>query len=305
MEQPLISIVLCTYNGERFLRQQIESILAQTYTAIELVISDDGSTDDTISIIKEYSSRHRVKYFFQKTNIGISANFSFAASKCSGDFIAFSDQDDFWLPRKLEELYGSLDGCELIYCDSELVNENLEKIGKKTSDIRKMYSGEDARCYLFYSVVWGHGMLIRRSLLEACVPFPEKPHHDIWIAFKGLTRGKIKYLDKSLTLYRQHGSSTSKTIRTYQTSRSMEKRYSDFRDQLNWMKLMSEHDRPEHRDWYSELIGHFSKRQSGKFAWPLFFFLWRNRKIVFRFSTKGLTSQLVEMVKRSRGEKQI
>ena len=86
--EPLISIALCTYNGANFLQQQLDSILNQTYKHIELVIVDDGSSDGTKDILKQYAAKYeQIKLYFNETNIGFNANFQKAISFCSGDFI--------------------------------------------------------------------------------------------------------------------------------------------------------------------------------------------------------------------------
>src|SRR5438477_882164 len=99
--KPLISIVLCTYNGEKFLREQIDSLLNQTYPNLEIIISDDASIDTTSQILETYKSDQRVKLFLQPHNSGSSKNFDFAIQKAKGEFIAFSDQDDIWLQENI------------------------------------------------------------------------------------------------------------------------------------------------------------------------------------------------------------
>lgn len=95
---------MTTYNGVKYLREQIESILSQTYKDFELIICDDCSKDSTVSILKKYQNKDsRVKYFINESNLGFKKNFEKAISLCSGEYVAFSDQDDIWLPEKLEE----------------------------------------------------------------------------------------------------------------------------------------------------------------------------------------------------------
>jgi glycosyltransferase involved in cell wall biosynthesis len=164
MSDPLISIVLCCYNGQRFIKQQIDSLLNQTYPNIEIIISDDGSTDGTVQILQEFRSEQRIQLFFQSTNLGSSQNFEFAVGKTHGDFVAFSDQDDIWLPNKVEKLYSAIGDSYLVYCDSELVNENGDKLNKKISDLRRMYAGSETAGFILFNVVWGHAMMISREL---------------------------------------------------------------------------------------------------------------------------------------------
>src|SRR3954447_21350143 len=97
---PEVSVVVATYNGARFLREQLDSILEQTVNDIEIVVNDDCSTDETFEILTSYSSDSRVRVFRNETRSGALRNFSVAASNARGSYVAFSDQDDIWLPRK-------------------------------------------------------------------------------------------------------------------------------------------------------------------------------------------------------------
>src|SRR5687767_14186749 len=124
MEKPLVSVVLCTWNGDRFLKEQVDSILSQTYENFELVISDDASTDGTKEILKAYEAHPKTKIFYQENNIGLIKNFAFATEKSKGNFIAYSDQDDVWLKNKLEKLVSSIGDSALVYSDSLLTDEN-------------------------------------------------------------------------------------------------------------------------------------------------------------------------------------
>src|SRR5688572_18415960 len=104
MEKPLVSVALCTFNGDKYLEQQLLSVLQQTWQPLELIISDDASTDNTINILKTFEQDSRVKIYYQENNLGLSANYSFVSSKTNGHYIAFSDQDDIWKPDKIEKL---------------------------------------------------------------------------------------------------------------------------------------------------------------------------------------------------------
>src|ERR1700748_3070750 len=97
-KQPLVSVAMCTYNGEKYIRQQLDSILNQTWRNLEIVIVDDGSSDDTFAIISEYAEKDsRIKCFKNEVNLGFNKNFEHAVELTTGDYIAISDQDDIWL----------------------------------------------------------------------------------------------------------------------------------------------------------------------------------------------------------------
>jgi glycosyltransferase involved in cell wall biosynthesis len=301
MTQPLISIVLCCYNGERFIKQQIDSLLSQTYPNIEIIISDDASTDGSVKILEDYKGDPRVQLIFQPTNLGPSKNFEFAVQKTRGEVIAFSDQDDIWLPEKVERLYSAIGDSYLVYCDSELVNEKGEKLNKKISDLKRMYTGNETAGFILFNVVWGHAMMIKRDLLELVLPIPGGIPHDIWIAFKAATITGIKYLDIPLTLYRQHESAATKTIAVKAKPRTMAKRYADFRKQLHWIEVMCNNERPVNIDFYNRLFNLYQRKQNERWVWQLFFFLLAHRKKIFMFTRKGWLSQVVEMFKQAKG----
>lgn len=300
--RPLISVILCTYNGEKYIEEQIDSILSQTYRPLELIISDDASSDGTRTILQRYESNPLCRIFYQETNIGLSENFSFAARQGKGAFLAFSDQDDVWLEDKLELLHAAIGNHLLVYSDSLLVNEDGKSLGKKLSDIRHMYSGSDSRGYFLYSVVWGHGMLIRRELVDQSFPVPAQVHHDVWLAFKALTLGGIVYLDKVTTHYRQHESSTSKTIAQKQETRAKSLRYRDFQKQLHWLRLMRDHSPVHERSFYEQFFSLYQLKEKKKFVPQLVSFMLRHRKVLFMFSKKSFASQFIEILKQSRGE---
>jgi glycosyltransferase involved in cell wall biosynthesis len=302
MEFPLVSVVLCCYNGAKHLAEQVESILNQTYKNIELIIADDASTDNTAEIARRFESHHNVKVIVREKNLGLSANFYDAAMKSKGDFIAFSDQDDIWLPGKIETLLGNIGKYPLVYSDSLLVNESGKSLDKKLSDLRNMYSGDDSRGYIFYTCVWGHGMLVKKKLLLDARPFPPGIHHDVWLAFIAFSNGGIKYHDEVLTLYRQHSGSTSKTLAEKMPSRKKEKRYRDFLKQLEWIGLMKDHERKEYHPFYETLYNLYARKGRGKYVFSLFLFLIANREHLFMFSKKNYLSQLIEIAKQAKGE---
>jgi Glycosyltransferases involved in cell wall biogenesis len=299
---PLISVVLCSYNGADFLKEQIDSLLNQSWKPLEIIISDDGSTDQTRDILLSYKNHPNIQLFFQDKNLGPIKNVEFALGKTKGDFIAFSDQDDIWKPEKVESLFGSMNQSLLVYSDSELVNEKGEPLNKKLSDLRHMYSGSDSKGFVFSNVVWGHAMMIKRELLQYALPIPENIPHDIWFAYAATVHGGIFYLDKVLTEYRQHSKTHTITLATATPTRSRKKRYQDFEKQLHWIQVMKDHAAKNELIFYDELYQLYEKKQNGKYNLKLFSFLLKHHKELFRFKRKSFTSNLIEITKLSRGE---
>ena len=114
-----VSVVLCTYNGEKYIREQLESIVSQTYPIHELLIQDDCSTDATPLIIEEYKEKYPfIRFYRNKNNLGFNRNFWKAFEKVTGDYIAISDQDDIWVDTKIEVLVGCIGNYLMVYADS-------------------------------------------------------------------------------------------------------------------------------------------------------------------------------------------
>ena len=302
--QPLVTIVLCTYNGALYLEQQLNSITSQTYTNLEVIISDDASSDDTVRILKEFEHRKGFKIYYQEENLGYIKNFAFALSKASGDFIALSDQDDIWLPHKIETLLHCFGKELLVYSDSLLVDDTGRSMLRKISDIRKMYTGNNSKGFFLFNVVWGHALMMRRELLQYALPIPEAVPHDIWFAFKAATISGIRYCDEVLTHYRQHSHSYTTTLlpRHVQT-RTISKRYQDYLKQLHWLSIMKEHAPAPEQDFYQTFYQLFRKKEEGKYCFSLLLFALSHQKDLYRFSKKNFMSRLIDIRKMARGEK--
>lgn len=298
----MVSVVLGTFNGGKFLVQQLESILAQSYQPLELIISDDASTDNTPQILKQYENRPGIRIYYQEENLGLSANYSFAASLAKGELIAFSDQDDIWKEDKIEKLVKGIREFHLIYSDSMLISETGESLDKKLSDLKQMYSGTDSRGHFLYSCVWGHGMMVTRQLLENSLPFPSEVHHDTWITYKAFHLGGIKYLDDTLTFYRQYETSTTNSIQL-KNGKARQARYHAYREKLQWVSIMKQYERPEYQPFYSKLFDLYSEKEKRTYVFPLIPFMLKHRKAIFRFSKKGFASHLVEIIKQARSER--
>jgi glycosyltransferase involved in cell wall biosynthesis len=201
-----VSIAICTYNGDKYLDQQLDSILNQTYGNIaEIVCVDDGSQDDTIKILKDYQQFDaRIKIFENETNLGYIRNFERALILCSNDYIALADQDDLWYPEKIERLMNAIGDNLMVYSDSDYIDEQNRKIGKKMSDFRRLRACNSCLNLALFNGISGHAMIVRKELIKMTIPFSLKIPHDYWMAFFAAQYGSMAYVDESLVGYRQH-----------------------------------------------------------------------------------------------------
>lgn len=210
---PLISVVVTTYNGEKYIREQLNSIYAQDYANFEVLVSDDGSSDATLEVLKEFESKGNFKWWQNASNLGYVKNFEYVISRAQSGFIALCDQDDIWYPYKLTELYAQMvsSGSWLIYSDADLVDKCGNKIGSKLIErfpIAAIQGGDYKKFYL-RNTVNGCTALVTKELFLAAAPFPSKVPHDRWLAYVAAKANKLQYVDKPLLGYRMHDSNTA------------------------------------------------------------------------------------------------
>ena len=206
----MISVCMATYNGSRYLREQIDSILVQLSKEDELVISDDYSTDSTCDIIKAYNYP-RIKLFSNELQKGVTHNFENALLHSKGDIIFFADQDDVWLPNKVKELSDFLDqgNYDVVTGNCALTDSNLnitqERYYTNKSPLDRTVWGN------FVKDLWlGSCMAFKREVLMATLPFPKRmAAHDLWIALYSQLHFKCGYYPKVLQLYRRHDATVS------------------------------------------------------------------------------------------------
>lgn len=213
----MISIAMATYNGSKFLRMQLDSILKQTLTFDEIVICDDNSEDNTLEILNEYAKNdNRFKIIINNHNLGFKKNFEKALNLCTGNFIALCDQDDLWLPNHIETLYNNI-GDRLLVCgDAELTDRQGNRINQRLSKIKNFNKkGDDCKSIFRFIAYYqnpfqGASMMMRREFLNIALPIPTSvKYHDVWFAHLACAMNKFIYIDKPITMYRMHGSNAS------------------------------------------------------------------------------------------------
>lgn len=213
--QCAVSVCMATYNGEKYIREQIDSILPQLSANDELVISDDGSNDDTIDIIQEYKDE-RIR-LYHNTRHGVTWNFENALMHCTGEIIFLADQDDVWLPGKVETMKKWLESYILVIHNAYVVNKDGNEIHDDYFILTGAKKGFWPNFIKFRHL--GCCMAFRRQLLNECLPFPRKiACHDYWIGMYAFAKFRVKILTESFLHYRRHGDNTSSASEASNTS---------------------------------------------------------------------------------------
>lgn len=215
-EPPTVSVALATYNGARYIDEQLDSLLAQTAPPFELVVSDDGSTDDTLARMRAFAARapFPVRILDKTVRLGFADNFLHAAEQCRGDLIVFCDQDDVWQPGKIAVARDRIiaDGSLLTMHRLELVDAELNHIGIYDQGIAGDTVFEPLGIDPYY-VGSGNSMLFRRELLQVFprVGRPTQPGetrqmgHDHWLYVLAAALGRVSHIAEPVLRYRQHG----------------------------------------------------------------------------------------------------
>lgn len=227
-----INILMATYNGKKYLKQQIDSILNQTYTDFRLLIADDASTDSTLKILEEYEKKDkRIEIYSHAKNIGVVANFEFLLGKVRSEYFMFADQDDVWKKDKIEKSLKKLEetGCDLVFSDLEVVDEKKNLIAssfwkqKGFYEKIKKYNSFDA-LYL-NNYINGCTILCKSLWINKALPFPKKSKyviHDYWLALMVAQEGKITYIEEPTMMYRQHAKNQVGSKRKSDTLNSLD-----------------------------------------------------------------------------------
>jgi glycosyltransferase involved in cell wall biosynthesis len=211
----MISVCMATYNGAAFIEEQLRSILASPRVG-EVVVSDDGSSDATLARIAALGdARVRV---LAGPRAGVVRNFEHALKQARGDIVFLCDQDDVWLPRKVDIVVQALAGADLVVTDCRVVDTELRVI--KPSFFRLRGSGPGFARNLLQNSYLGCCMAMRRSVLERALPFPANlPMHDWWIGLVAERSARVSFIDTPLVLYRRHGVNASSASQPSNASR--------------------------------------------------------------------------------------
>ena len=201
------SIVMATYNGEKYIKEQIDSILVNMNSEDELIISDDGSTDATLNIINQYND-NRIR-LIQGPKKGVKQNFANAIEKTKGKYIFLSDQDDIWEINKIEAVLKEFKHASVVIHDAEVVDENLNTTMSSFFNYRN--SGKGVIKNIYKNTYIGCCMAFKADLKKYILPIPNNIEmHDQWIGILGEIKGEGSvFLNQKLIKYRRHSSNVS------------------------------------------------------------------------------------------------
>jgi glycosyltransferase involved in cell wall biosynthesis len=210
IKKALCSVCMATYNGEKYIYQQIKSILDQLSEYDEIIVSDDGSTDKTIEILKAFND-DRIKVFKNGKSRGPAGNFENALLKSTGDLIFLADQDDIWLDTKIAkhlELHSTYD---LVISDAIVINEEGKVL------FNSFFKQRRSRAGFFHNLVKnsyiGCCMSFNRKILNYALPFPPYIHmHDWWIGLMAEAKGRTFFCNVPLMFYVRHNNNASPTL---------------------------------------------------------------------------------------------
>ena len=214
IDSPRISVALCTYNGERFIAQQIESILAQSMPVDEIVLGDDASSDNTVQIVEERVAGTNIDLMVRRHNpgLGVRSNFADAISATTGDVIILCDQDDLWHRDKVKKLVEALGDKELVHSDARLVDAEgnpkgsalLEELNVSAWEKRNLVDGDALAVLLKRNLVTGATAAVKGEFARSIMPVPDGWIHDEWLGFIAAFDCQLVLLPEALTDYRQH-----------------------------------------------------------------------------------------------------
>jgi glycosyltransferase involved in cell wall biosynthesis len=291
---PLVSIALCTYNGAEFLPGQLDTLVNQTYKAIEIVIVDDCSTDETFTVLKNYAQKYpQIKLSQNEINLGFTANFEKAVTLCNGELIALCDQDDLWDLQKIELQVGAIKDNVFIYHDSEFIHEDGSGMDKKMSDIMNLYRGGEPETFLFFNCVSGHSILMKKELLADALPLKKEYFHDWWLAYVATNIGKIDYIPHCLVKYRQHDKSDTNILRM---DRKNDKHKLSSVKKIEriqqWLGYCAAFPKNKHQQIIDQFYNAYTKRVNSYVSSHLSILLFKFHKTIFYIRKKSKLNRL-------------
>ena len=277
INKELISVVLCSYNGEAYLSQQLKTIQEQTYQNIEIVIVDDCSTDESYAIAETAAQKDdRIRCFRQERNVGYNKNFLSAFEKARGNFVSIADQDDIWELDKLEYMMVHLwesPEVKMVHTKSARFADGERPLIKQ-AHLYRSFKGNDLRKLFLFNPVSGHNMIFKKELLPDIALLPEGLYFDWWINIVAASNGLINASEKVSTYQRVH--SGNATAGAHNRILLQTQLLEVLPLILSYKGLLT-----EQRKFGITLLEKMRGSQKSKLNLPLLFFLLKNSAIFF------------------------
>lgn len=204
----MISVCIATYNGARYIGEQLASILPQLSAEDEVVVSDDGSTDGTLDIVRSLNDS-RIRIVDGPRRHSPTLNFEWALRNAKGDYVFLADQDDVWLEGKVRRCMEELQKCDCVVSDARVTDSCLNTTSESLFKLMHVRRGR------LSNLLWRNGytgccMAFKREVLSKALPFPtDIPMHDIWIGNVAAFCGRLRFIDDRLLLFRRHDATAS------------------------------------------------------------------------------------------------
>ncbi len=288
-DHPLVSVAMCTYNGDKYLQSQLDSIINQSYTNLEIIIVDDGSTDETMKIIQFNAEKEgRIKFYANDHNLGYNKNFEKAFGLCTAEYIAISDQDDVWELNKIETMMSNWHN-ESSFIYSLSGSFNGEEFSKRKPAPNVLYKQiTDVHHLVFNSPVHGHACIFKKELLSKCTPFPKDIFYDWWMSMHAALIGNIGCIPQTLTWHRIHPKNSSRDLTSIKNNAEktalLRKQSIYFIETFCSKKLLTENQKTSLLKYVSLL----KKMDGNKFNKEMFWYVYTNRKLIFHYKKKKL-----------------
>lgn len=284
---PLVAVVVCTYNGGKYIAAQLDSILQQTYQPLEIIIVDDVSSDNTKEILTRYQQQdNRIKLYFNETNLGYNKNFEKAISLATANYIAISDQDDIWEQHKIETMMRlwPTDALFVYSLSGNFWGNDFEN--RRPAPAVRYTPIDDTHKLVFSSPVHGHACMFKKELLAHCLPFPADIFYDWWMSMHAASIITIGCIPQTLTWHRVHDSNSSRNITSIENK---EEREQQLRQQCAYF-IESFYNKPFPREKEKKSLLEYAallKKMDGKiFSRKMFCYVLKNRHLVFHYKKK-------------------
>lgn len=301
-QEKTVGIVMAAYNSEKFIGEQLDSILSGTYQNIHIYVRDDGSTDNTVAMIREYEEKYplKVQLVANQTNGGLVKNFLTGVMEAKEDYIMFSDHDDVWLPQKVQITLAAMEKAEIsggelpivVFTDNTIVDGQLKPMGASFYERSHFNLEQMGLSYmLMENKLIGCTMMINKPLKKMIRVLPEHARvHDWWIALIASAFGRIVFVEEQTMLYRQHGSNVI-------GNRSFFKYVADAAGNLKKQKeklVLTERQAEEFLHLYQDMLTGEQKRLVEEFAYLETYPFLKRKSLVLK--NKYLKSGLIRNI---------